>query len=490
METADPLAADPFDATTGPNGAEATATRPASSAARRRYARIAVTLPVVVRDQFGGREETRTQFVMIRGAVIAIASNVRAGHKLTIQIAKTGRAAECHVVGIEAGANGAHAVEVEFTRDQQDFWPVQFPPEDFKTDSGKYRFASSSTPPSSQSSALGDGHRTVEPSAIGRGGNELVSLADAIAGDSFTPTTTPTPPKAEKFTPRSAPVDSVAQFRAANRAAHRREQRTKALYSLLTVAGLAVALLGVRYWTQHRSEMAEVSMPEVSLPKVSLPKVSLPSISRVLPKAKSADKSSARSNSDQSEVTTETSSNANTPQVLHSIPMPAAPDSAATPEVNSDETQVAVRHGAGSTPSRKVAEVAAEEPLALPLRVDDSNSTAAKPEVLNEVVAQTPMKAALLAPQPVRKAVPAKLVFSTAAQYPSLARQMRVDGEVVISLDVDTSGKVSAARAISGPPVLRAAALDAVKRWKYQPAMLGDKAVVSTEVVKVQFKLR
>ena len=100
------------------------------------------------------------------------------------------------------------------------------------------------------------------------------------------------------------------------------------------------------------------------------------------------------------------------------------------------------------------------------------------------------MKAALLAPQPVRKAVPAKLVFSTAAQYPSLARQMRVDGEVVISLDVDTSGKVSSARAISGPPVLRAAALDAVKRWKYQPAMLGDKAVVSTEVVKVQFKLR
>ena len=66
----------------------------------------------------------------------------------------------------------------------------------------------------------------------------------------------------------------------------------------------------------------------------------------------------------------------------------------------------------------------------------------------------------------------------------------KAGAKTVISLDVDTSGKVSAARAISGPPVLRAAALDAVKRWKYQPAMLGDKAVVSTEVVKVQFKLR
>ena len=80
METADPLAADPFDATTGPNGAEATATRPASSAARRRYARIAVTLPVVVRDQFGGREETRTQFVMIRGDRVECSRRAQADH--------------------------------------------------------------------------------------------------------------------------------------------------------------------------------------------------------------------------------------------------------------------------------------------------------------------------------------------------------------------------------------------------------------------------
>jgi len=100
------------------------------------------------------------------------------------------------------------------------------------------------------------------------------------------------------------------------------------------------------------------------------------------------------------------------------------------------------------------------------------------------------MKAALLAPQPVRKAVPAKLVYSAPAQYPSMARQIHLEGEVIISLDVDPSGKVSAARAVSGPPILRAAALDAVKRWKYQPATLGDKPVVSTEVVKLQFKLK
>jgi len=131
-----------------------------------------------------------------------------------------------------------------------------------------------------------------------------------------------------------------------------------------------------------------------------------------------------------------------------------------------------------------------EEPVAAPLKVDDNGSPATKPEVLNEVVAQTPMKAAMLAPQPAQRAVPARLLSSAPAQYPAMARQIRVEGEVVISLDVDVSGKVSGARAVSGPPILRPAALDAVRRWKYQPATLGDKPVASTEVVKVQFKLR
>src|SRR5690349_6968030 len=108
-DTADPRAVDTFEATSErsafADSGDTISTRPASSAHRsRRCTRIAVSLPVVVRDQFGGREETRTQFVMVRGAVVGTTSSLRVGHKLTLQIAKTGRAAECHVVGIEPGA--------------------------------------------------------------------------------------------------------------------------------------------------------------------------------------------------------------------------------------------------------------------------------------------------------------------------------------------------------------------------------------------------
>jgi TonB family protein len=268
------------------------------------------------------------------------------------------------------------------------------------------------------------------------------------------------------------------------------------MYSLLTLAAVAVALLGVRYWTEHRSEIAEVKIPDVKIPEVKIPKVSLPSISQVLPKPKEPEKPVAPS-TEQTPAEPVASASSPSPvetphsapvSTTHEIPMPSD-----APEVSQPaESQISVRHGAPLASSRKTEPLqdVGDEPLAPRLKVDDNSSAATKPEVLNEVVAQTPMKAAMLAPQPARKAVPARLISSAPAQYPAMARQIRVEGEVVISLDVDVSGRVSGARAVSGPPILRPAAVDAVRRWKYQPAILGDKPVASTEVVKVQFKLR
>ena len=506
MDTADPRATDSFEATSGNStfgdGGEVIFTPPISSTRSRRTTRIAVSIPVVVRDQFGGREETRTQFVTIRGAVIATTSNIRVGHKLTLQIAKTGRAAECTVTSIEPVLKDGHSAEVEFTRDQPDFWPVQFPNEDLKTDSGSYRFSKSSAGSTiGSSSSVGNGPKrdTLEPPLQSHGRSEFVSLADTIVSNSPVENSSGKHDfsKSETFTPRSAPVDSVAQFRAANRAAHQREQRRKAMFSFLMLAAVAVALLGIRYGMQHRSEISEVKIPAVKIPDVKIPKVSLPSISQVLPKAKTSEKPEATSNGEQTPAEPVAAEPAPNPVetsrsapvlTAHEIPMPSD-----APEVSPPaEPQVAVRHGAPLASSRKTEPVqdVAEEPVAAPLKVDDNSSPATKPEVLNEVVAQTPMKAAMLAPQPVQKAVPAKLLYSAPAQYPAMARQIRVEGEVVISLDVDVSGKVSGARAVSGPPILRPAAVDAVRRWKYQPATLGDKPVASTEVVKVQFKLR
>src|SRR5215469_14405707 len=84
-----PLRANAFAAASpGQSGSLSTSdsnARIASAGRPRKSARIAVSLPILVRDQFGGQYQARTQFVTVRGAVLTTTSTIRIGHKLTIQ---------------------------------------------------------------------------------------------------------------------------------------------------------------------------------------------------------------------------------------------------------------------------------------------------------------------------------------------------------------------------------------------------------------------
>jgi TonB family protein len=280
----------------------------------------------------------------------------------------------------------------------------------------------------------------------------------------------------------------VAQFRAANRAAHKRDQRRKALYSAACIAALAAFLVIARPWVQHRPEDVEAS----SVPAV------VPMVQSLTAKAQRAISTAAAKISSQNSPAASSSPTpyADAPSIVSAkaASSDARPD--ASEELSADigestpvETQISVQHKASLASSRKTASTDADEaPIALPLQVGQPANLQEKPEALSQVVAAVSPRAAILAPQPPRRVVPAKLMHSVPAQYPSMARQLHVEGEVVVSLDVDASGSVSAARAVSGAPLLRAAALDAVRRWKYQPATLGEKPIPSTETVKLDFR--
>jgi TonB family protein len=54
--------------------------------------------------------------------------------------------------------------------------------------------------------------------------------------------------------------------------------------------------------------------------------------------------------------------------------------------------------------------------------------------------------------------------------YPSLARQMHVSGLVKVVVTIDPKGKVIRVKAVSGHPLLTAAAENAVMQWKFEPA--------------------
>jgi len=469
--------------------------RIASSAHRpRKSARIAVSLPIMVRDQFGGQYQARTQFVTVRGAVLTTTSTVRIGHKLTIQNLRSGKSAECHVIALERAVKEGHEVEVEFTRPQQDFWPVQFPSDDSHPQetlsSGWPAGARIELEPTTAESSEFAGSIGVfsKPAAAKTTPHDdgLVVLADSLAAD-FTPT--PALRTQTTFTPRTAPIDSVAQFRAANRAAHRRERAMKTFYSVLALIALAGLAFAGRDWMSHPSEI-------------------IARLSTVIPKAKSA--AQLPNEATAAVVPLPAPAHHSSPEEVKELASFARPESntavVAEPAPRSDvarkpaEAQVTVRHRSSLASSRKPHQPAEEEPLAMPVYVSNAGA-ATKPELLNSVVGQAPIKTAALAPPPSpvpttpvpqapKQVIPARLVYSAPAQYPSIARQLHTEGEVVIDVDVDASGSISGAKAVSGPALLRTAALDAVKRWKYAPATLGGKPVASTQTVKVDFHLK
>jgi len=77
----------------------------------------------------------------------------------------------------------------------------------------------------------------------------------------------------------------------------------------------------------------------------------------------------------------------------------------------------------------------------------------------------------------------ASILQQTRPLYPALARQARIQGNVVLHAIIDKDGKVAQLEVISGHPLLVQSALDAVKQWRYKPTLLnGDPVEVDTTI--------
>ena len=68
------------------------------------------------------------------------------------------------------------------------------------------------------------------------------------------------------------------------------------------------------------------------------------------------------------------------------------------------------------------------------------------------------------------------------ASYPEEARKLGLEGQVILRLSVDSTGKVAKAAIIKGSGHgFDEAALDAVKRFRFKPGTEGDEAI-ATEI--------
>src|SRR5215813_4703904 len=73
--------------------------------------------------------------------------------------------------------------------------------------------------------------------------------------------------------------------------------------------------------------------------------------------------------------------------------------------------------------------------------------------------------------------------------YPPLAKAARVSGAVVVEVTVDTDGKVIAARAVSGHPLLKDAAVAAARQWVFTPTSLSGQAVRVIGTITFNFQV-
>jgi protein TonB len=82
-----------------------------------------------------------------------------------------------------------------------------------------------------------------------------------------------------------------------------------------------------------------------------------------------------------------------------------------------------------------------------------------------------------------------KLLQEVQPTYPPLAKQARIQGDVVIESVIDTQGRVTQMKVVSGSPLLVNAAERALQQWRYQPTLLNGQPVAVDMLVTLHFTL-
>ncbi len=81
----------------------------------------------------------------------------------------------------------------------------------------------------------------------------------------------------------------------------------------------------------------------------------------------------------------------------------------------------------------------------------------------------------------------AKAISLPKPPYPPVARAAKAAGTVVVQVTVDENGNVTEARAVTGHPLLQAAATAAARAAKFNPSKLAGQTVKVTGVITYQF---
>jgi periplasmic protein TonB len=81
----------------------------------------------------------------------------------------------------------------------------------------------------------------------------------------------------------------------------------------------------------------------------------------------------------------------------------------------------------------------------------------------------------------------ASLIHRVQPDYPRIATLTRLSGSVTLRAVIGTDGEVHELEVLNGNPILAAAALAAVRQWRYRPTLLDGQAVEVETQITVNF---
>ena len=76
-----------------------------------------------------------------------------------------------------------------------------------------------------------------------------------------------------------------------------------------------------------------------------------------------------------------------------------------------------------------------------------------------------------------------------APEYPPMAKQLHLEGEVQVQAHISESGNVEDVKPLTGNAVLASAAVNAMRRWKFTPVVTDGKARKAVTEMSFSFKL-
>jgi protein TonB len=90
---------------------------------------------------------------------------------------------------------------------------------------------------------------------------------------------------------------------------------------------------------------------------------------------------------------------------------------------------------------------------------------------------------------PVSRMMEGNLIHRVEPSYPSIAKQARIQGSVLLRATIGKDGSIENLRLLSGHPMLAQAAFEAVRQWRYRPYFLNGEPVEVETQVTVKFVL-